>query len=158
MSHEHDTSNGDERLHRYHDGELAPEERARVDASLQSDPEAQRKLAALGDLGGALRAAYGQAGGASEGFDVWPAVERGIADSKVVSLSQRLRRRAAPIWISTMAVAAAALAFAVFPRPWDGHPTNNCEIDEIEVSGANATIMKVADVHGGATTVLWLEE
>jgi len=137
-------------LHRLHDGELDPAERARTEAAL--DAIGQQKLAALDQLGGALRAAYG---GAGADFDVWPAVERAIARTKVVPLRRRLGR--APIFISTLAVAAAVLAMLLLPG--GSHPSNDCVIDELEVSGATATIMQVSDdTHGGTTTVLWLEE
>jgi hypothetical protein len=122
-----------------------------VEAGL--DEGARDKLAALDDLGGLLRAAYGSAG---EGVDVWPAVQREIARAKVVPLRRRLGR--ASIVASTLAVAAAAAA-ALLLLPGGGHPSNDCVIDELEVSGASATILRLDDdKHGGSTTVLWLEE
>ena len=145
MSHDQDAL-----LHRLHDGELDPAERGRVEAGL--DEESRGKLGALDDLGGLLRAAYGDAGG----VDVWPAVQREIARGKVVPLRRRFGRGS--IVASTLAVAAAAAA-ALFLLPGGGHPSNDCVIDELEVSGASATVLRLDDdKHGGTTTVLWLEE
>lgn len=140
----------DTTLHRYHDGELGPAEAARLEASL--DDASRAKLGALDELGGALRAIYQPPAAA---FDAWPTLERAITESQVIPLSRRRRR--APIWVSTLAVAAAVLALVLFPR--GGHPSNECQIDDLEVTGATATILKIADdQHGGSTTVLWLEE
>src|SRR5262245_55534472 len=151
MSQPHKPQSADDLLHRYHDGELELAERARVEASL--DETSREKLAALDELGGALRGLY--QGQAAE-FDAWPAVERGIASAKVVPFTRRLRSRSA-MWISSVAAAAAVLAVVVLPR--GGQPSNDCDVDELEVSGAVATILKLDDDnHGGSTTVVWIEE
>jgi anti-sigma factor RsiW len=146
----------DELLHRFHDGELDGATRATVEASLAEDAVARSKVAALDEIGGLLRGAYGEEAAAS--FDAWPAIEAGLGRARVIPITSRLRRRA-PLWISTLAVAAAVLAVLMFPWGGGGHPSNECSVDELEVTGASATIMKMADdSHGGSTTVLWLEE
>ena len=171
MSHEaHDKFDGDALLHRYHDGELSPAERARVEAGL--GPLERDKLAALDELGGSLRAMYG---GAADRFDAWPALERELSQAagpaaavaptapsaKVLPFERPVRRRRSLWFSSSMAVAAAAAALLVVMRvgPTAVHPTNDCDVDEIEVSGAVDTILKLDDDdHGGSTTVLWIEE
>lgn len=149
---ERDTS-GDALLHRYHDGELDAAERARLDASLGGVE--RDKLAALDELGGALRSVY--AGQAAD-FDAWPALEKAIAAEKVVPMARRPRRRGM-MWLSSLTAVAAAAAMLLVFVPRGSHPSNDCEVDEIEVTGAVDTILKLDDDdHGGSTTVLWIEE
>jgi anti-sigma factor RsiW len=148
---EEGTSN--EALHRLHDGELGAEERARVEAQLGE--EDRLRLQAIAELGEAVRNATAAP---LEGFDAWAAVERQIAPARVLSITERLRRRRAPMWISTALAVAAAAAFLFLPRS-PGAPSNNCDIESLDVTGGNATVMKLDDPHGGGTTtVVWLQE
>lgn len=145
---------GDALLHRYHDGELDAGERARLESDL--DGEGRDKLAALGELGGALRAVYQ---GQAESFDAWPSIEKAIAAEKVIPIARKPRRRGM-MWLSSLtAVAAAAAMLLVFAPGRGAHPSNGCDVDEIEVTGAVDTILTLDDDdHGGSTTVLWIEE
>jgi hypothetical protein len=145
-----------ERLHRYHDGELAPAERAEVEAVLDEagGEVARARLGALGDLGAALRGTF-EAETAS--FDAWPAIEKKIGESKVVSLRDRLMgRRAAPIWISTLVAAAAALVVMLYPSGGiNVAGGNHCDIESVEAAGSDVTVMKL---DGEGTMVVWVHD
>jgi len=55
--------------------------------------------------------------------------------------------------VSALALAA-SLVFALRPgSPGD----SNCEIEELEVVGTGATVMKVADERGNDTTLIWFD-
>ena len=154
---QHDKTTLDaELLHRYHDGELAAEERAGVEARL--DDDARARLAALDDLGAAVR--HTVAARASEGpdgsilhFDAWSAIEREIESKKVVSLSDRIRRRRVPIWISSVAAAAAAMLVVFGPWGTSAGLANGCEIESVEAEGANVAVIKMP---GDQMTVVWV--
>jgi anti-sigma factor RsiW len=150
----------DEQLQRYFDGELAPEERARVEASLTEDD--QLRLASLGEVRDLIRNALHAE---SADIDVWAALAPEVG-APVGKAEARARRRwgwrAHPASWSAglMAMAAAALLFAF--QPWHPrHPGNDCDVESIETSGAMATVFRIADMphHGdGTTTVIWTEE
>jgi anti-sigma factor RsiW len=139
----------DERLQRFFDGELSPEERARFEAELGD--EDRERLAALGEMGGLLRSAL-EAEAAQ--VDVWPAVERGLKRDRLRRWRHRLR---GPAGVGLMVAMAASLVLFL-GRPL---PTNECDIESLEVGGAAATVMRVRDVHHGGdatTTIIWTDE
>ena len=148
------TADDFERLHRLHDGELSPEERVRAEAAL--DDADRLRLSALSDIGAALRNTYAVQ---AESFDAWPALQKRIGDSKVVSLTERLSRRRVPIGVSTFLAAAAALVVLV--GPWrDVLPTNGCDIESIDARGADVSVLKVPDPNSGegTATIVWMHE
>jgi anti-sigma factor RsiW len=142
----------DRDLQRYFDGELEPEERARLEAQLT--PEDREKLAALVEMRGLLNATL-DADAAD--VDIWSGVGKQLQKEK----AQRgwNRRRLFGGSAATMLLAAAA-AFALFLRH-PGHPSNNCDVEQLEFHGAVATVMQLDDLPhkgDGTTTVIWTEE
>ena len=152
----------DQRLQRYFDGELTPEERAQVEATLTE--EDQLKLAALGEVGGLVANAL--AAEAAE-VDLWPALEaklpsRGAAGAGKPTRVRRWGLRAHPAsWSAGLMSLAAAALLLVF-QPWHpGHAANGCDVLNLETSGAVATVFRLSDMpHRGdsSTTVIWTEE
>lgn len=153
------SSSVDELLHRLHDGELPAGERAAIEASL--DDEARLKLGALSDLGTLLRStAAVEDAPLVERFDAWPAIEKQIAAGKVLSFRGRLARHRIPIWVSTLVAAAAVFAVLLSPLGGRRAAPNGCDIEDLVVTGADVTVMKMADGkgEGGGTTVVWVHE
>jgi anti-sigma factor RsiW len=146
----------DRDLMRLHDGELAPEERAKVEARL--DEADRERLSAMSDLGALLRHTLEAE---TQGFDVAAAVMRKIAERKEKSFSERIGgwfRGHRTVWIPG-GLAAAAVALALLVTPWGAAISNGCDIESLEVTGAAATILKMPDAKGeGTTTVVWLDE
>lgn len=164
MGNEHD-----ERLQRYFDGELAPEERARFEAELTADD--RERLAALGEMRALVAGALE---GAADGVDLWSAIEGqvmasslppGGTSTKRASAARRLRdrgrgRRLFGTGTGLLLAAAATLVLFLYPRH-PNHPTNGCDIESLEVSGAVATVIQVADEPhpgDGDTTIIWTQE
>lgn len=153
----------DELLQRYFDGELEPDEKARVEAGLTEDD--QLRLAALGEMRDLLRHTLTAE---SAEIDLWPALQAQVAPTN--DLVQARARRQLPKWMrgrmtslsaGITALAAAAALLLVF-RPWHApHSGNACDILSLETSGSVATVFSVNDVpHGGdgPTTIIWTEE
>jgi anti-sigma factor RsiW len=162
----------DERLQRYFDGELAPAERAEVEAALTEDD--RLKLAALGELRGLVGNAL-QAEAAD--IDLWPALESklGLGGATAADLAgagssgkaaakarRRWGLRAHPAsWSAGLVSMAAAAALLLFVQPWhSGHPQNGCDIESLETQGAVATVFDIDGAHRGdeGTTVIWTTE
>jgi anti-sigma factor RsiW len=148
----------DERLHRYFDGELGPQERAEVEAGLTD--EDRLKLAALAEVRGLVAGAL-KAEAAD--VDLWSGLEARLGPRGAASAGRRrwgLRARPGSWSAGLMAMAAAALLF-VF-QPWHPrHPDNDCDIVSLETSGAVATVFRMNDMphHGDeSTTVIWTTE
>jgi anti-sigma factor RsiW len=153
----------DERLHRYFDGELSPEERAAVEAALTEDD--RLRLEALGEVRGLVANTLSAE---AADVDLWPALEQklrggGTGVGKAEARAQRrwgLRAHPASWSAGFVAAAAAALLFLV--QPWHpGHASNGCDVETLETSGAVATVFTLHDTpHRGdaATTVIWTEE
>jgi anti-sigma factor RsiW len=149
----------DERLQRYFDGELTPDERAQVEAALSDDD--RLKLAALGEVRGLVANALSAE---AAGIDLWPSLEkelrpRGAAAAKA---QRRWGLRAHPASWSAGFMAAAAAALLFLFQPWHS-PTsgNDCDVVSLETSGAVATVFHMSDTPGrgdGPTTVIWTEE
>jgi anti-sigma factor RsiW len=150
----------DEQLQRYFDGELAADERARVEATLTEDD--RLKLASLGEVRDLIRNALTAE---SADLDVWEGLAPALS-APVGKAEARARRRwglrAHPASWSAGLMAAAAAALLFTFQPWHPrHPGNDCEVESLETSGAMATVFRIADMphHGDAsTTVIWTEE
>ena len=143
-----------EQLHRLHDGELDAAERARVEGDLSLDERAQQK--AIADVGAAVRNTLEAA---SEGVDLWAGIEqklRATEGGKVLPLRRRLRTIALYV---LPALAAAAAGIVLFLSLGPGPISNACDVEMLDVAGADATVLKVPDHEGkGSTTVIWTTE
>jgi anti-sigma factor RsiW len=139
-------------LARYLDGELTPAERGELEALL--DDQDRARLAALTDIGAAVRAALA---GESEPVDLWPGVEAGIERARRHARWQRARR---PGMLGAgLLVAGAALMLLLAPLK-RVRPTNECDIESLEVAGTQTAVFKVPDPErqGLTTTIIWTEE
>ena len=150
----------DERLQRYFDGELPPEERAKVEAALTEDD--RLKLAALGEVRGLVANALTAE---AADVDLWPALEKqlGRAGKAETKARRRWGLRAHPTsWSAGLVSVAAAAALLFFVQPWhSAHAQNGCEIESLETEGAVASVIHMDDApHRGdeATTVIWTTE
>lgn len=147
----------DERLHRYFDGELSDEERARVEAELSEDD--QLKLAALAEIRG-LTANALMAEAAD--VDLWAGLARQIDPATPATQARKPVARGwgwrahRASW-SAGAVAMAAAALLMVFQPWHG-ADNNCDIESLETAGNVATVFNMQDTPHGPTTVIWTEE
>jgi len=149
----------DERLQRYFDGELSPEERCQVEAALTEDD--RLKLAALGEVRGLVANAL-----AAEAADVdlWPGIEQKLGGGGKAAAKARRRwgLRAHPASWSAGLVSLAAAALLLVVQPWHSqHAQNGCDIESLETTGAVATVIHMDDTpHRGdeATTVIWTTE
>ncbi len=149
----------DERLQRYFDGELSPEERAQVEAALTEDD--RLRLAALGEVRGLVANALAAEAGE---VDLWAGIERHLGGGGKAQVKARRRwgLRAHPASWSAgfVALAAAALLFAV--QPWHpAHAQNGCDVESLETEGAVASVIHMDDApHKGdeSTTVIWTTE
>lgn len=140
----------DERLHRYFDGELSPEEASAFEEQMTDDD--RLKLAALAEVRG-LTAMTLDAEAAD--VDLWPGIERQLA----AAARRRTRRGfARRLSYGGAALAAAAVLFVVF-RPV-GHVHNNeCDVEELESDGASTTVLRMSDPsQDSTTTLIWTEE
>ena len=151
----------DEALHRLHDRELPPADRAAAEASL--DEAARARLAVMSDVGTAVRQAVAGELGGSAALDMdalWGAIEKQIQPAKVIPFRTRAVRAVSrhPIWVSTGMAAAAALAVMIaITQP--NAPSNGCEIESLDVTGASVTVMHVDGARSaGSTTVVWVQE
>jgi hypothetical protein len=144
-----------ELLHRLHDGELAADERAVVEARL--DEVARARLQTLADLGAAVRATAAAEAERAPAIDVWSAVAARIQPAAVIPFRRRVLR-AAPLWISTVAAAAAAFAALILATSRPSLPTNGVAIEALEVSGAAVSVMQVHAPDHAPATVVWLTE
>lgn len=157
----------EERLHRLHDGELTDEQRTAIEGGL--DQRGRDRLAAIGEVGEALRSALEGEVAALPPIDVWGAVARRIAAEapkpKAAERPGLLSRLWAALAEYKMVWASgAAAAMAVFAIYLGGGmravASNGCEIESLEVTGATATVLQLpTGEHGDdTTTVVWLDE
>jgi len=140
----------DEDLHRLHDGELEGAAPALDDAD-------RERLAALGEISAAVKNTLAAE---ASGVDLWAAIEKRIDQNAakkgpvdIRSWRQRIARRA---YVLVPAIAAAAAAVLVWWNLGTGPVTNGCDIEELDISGATATVFKVGE-GTGSTTVIWTE-
>lgn len=142
----------DQMLARYLDGELSPAERSELEAQLNDDD--RLRLAALGDVGAAVRAALE---GEAAQVDLWPSVQAWIERARRNAWWRRARRPGV-LGAGLLAVAAAVMILlAPLKRV---PPTNECDIESLDVAGVQATVFKIPDSTraGLTTTIIWTEE
>jgi len=146
----------DEELSRYYDGELSPADAERVERLLRDDPEAERALEGLEQLGDVMRAWADRRGAAQDDFvnDVMARIARDgeQPESRVVPLhasspARRLRRAAVVITgaLSLAAAAAVALRVAQAPPPVPGPALPVAQAPSLAQPPANASSATVAE-------------
>jgi anti-sigma factor RsiW len=153
----------DERLQRYFDDELSPEERAQVEAALTDDD--RLKLAALGEVRGLVANALAAE---SAEVDLLPGIEAALrgGGTGVGRAEAKARRRwglmAHPARWSAGFVAAAAAVLLFLFQPWHSAEANNgCDIENLDGYGATVTVFRMGDAphsNGESTTVIFTEE
>jgi anti-sigma factor RsiW len=148
----------DDKLQRYFDGELSQEERAAFEASMTEDD--RDRLAALAEMRALLSNALT---GASAEIDVWPAVEAQLPGGVVpIDAARAKRRRSVGRWFGTSAglLVAAAATFLFVVKPWQAEPqlTDECDVESMEVSGAQAMVFNDMPHSKDVATVIWTTE
>lgn len=154
-------SSRDPLLSRLHDGELSAQEAESLRAELT--PEEQDKLQTLADIGMAVRNATAPTEEQLGQLDLWADLERQL-DSRpapttgtVTSLAEARKRRQRSIRITAVfSTLAAAAALLLLLRAGPG-VSNRCDIEELEVAGENATVIRIPDEHGRETALIWFD-
>ena len=145
----------DDKVQRYFDGEMPLPERVAFEAAM-TDRE-REQLAALAEMRGLIQTSLEAE---AAGFDIAATVEerlRGETRGAVVPLKRRLRPRML-LGTSAGLLIAAAAAFLFLLRPHLSHPSDDCDIEQLEVAGAEATVLTLPDHHGTNTTIIWTTE
>jgi anti-sigma factor RsiW len=150
----------DEKLQRYFDGELSADERTAFEAAMTDDD--RERLAALAEMRGLVTNALT---GAAGDVDLLPGIEAHLAGVSSLDAARRKKagwfRSGRFLGTSAGVLAVAAAAFLFMVQPWHPtHPSDNCDVETLEVEGAMASVFKVHDApHAGDTaTVIWTAE
>lgn len=140
-----------ERLHRYFDGELTAEERARFEAEMTDDD--RDRIAALAEMRAVIT---GTLEAEASDVDLWPALAKQLTPAP---RGRRLRDYVGPRSVGGAFALAAAAALALFLMPREA-TANDVEVEMLDVAGGTATVMKTHDHPDSeaGTTVIWLEE
>jgi anti-sigma factor RsiW len=143
----------DETLQRYHDGDLSPVEERAVRARVEQDPDAQRRLKELEQLGSLIRLAAEEMGRKVDSDALFASIEAGIQKEAELGAGARLRlivgewsaRRKHVLLPLAAAAAAAAVAVIKLPARHAGDSETARSVQQREV-------VRVADstqaVHG----------
>ena len=149
----------DEELQRFFDGELSSRRAGKVHARIVDNPDDERCLAALDQMGHWVREAADANADQTDFSMLWARVQEGIEaenfPQRSFFQSQLLR------WgMGLTAAAAAAVLAVVLLNPLEApRQRNDCMIESLEVgSGATSTIFTIDDLDADATTVVWLNE
>ncbi len=150
----------DDLLQRYFDDELGAEARAAFEAAMTD--EDRERLAALAEMRALLVSTLDAE---AADVDILAGVERklGLPKKKKAAVRGWRDRVRGRTFLGTSAglLMAAAAAFLFMLGPWQAeHPTNNCDVEHLEVSGSTATVLTVNDVAhtGDSTTIIWTTE
>jgi anti-sigma factor RsiW len=159
------TVKDDETLQRYFDDELPADERAAFEARMTDDD--RERLAALAEMRGLLNSALDAEAG---DVDILSAIEGKLEPAKQAAGNGE-RKKGVRTWrdrvrgrtfLGTSAglLVAAAAAFLFVLNPWQTQgPTNNCDVEHLEVAGSTATVLTVDDVADKSdTTIIWTTE
>ena len=142
----------DDKLHKLFDNELTSDEAEALRRELSDEELA--KLAVLSALSQSVHDAV-ETEAAAHSIDVWSQIEGKLDDrptSNVVPLRRKVLRRTTAV-LSALALAA-TLLFLLRPS---SSRDNSCDVEELEVVGGGATVLKVADEHGNDTTLIWFD-
>lgn len=140
----------DDLLQRYHDAELSAIERGDVEARIDGD--ARLRLEALDELGGLLRT---HAATESSGVDFSSLIDAIEKSPPAVMAEAPPRKRRSLVPLSALSAFAAG-AFALFFFLRSGVPSNEAQIESLEVSGGSATVLRMPDdKNGQTTTIIW---
>ena len=142
----------DDKLNRLFDNELPPDEAEALLLELSDEDKA--KLASLSDISSSLRTAI-ESEVATHEVDLWSALQNKLpqqAPATVIPFRRKAMVRATAV-ISTFAVAA-SLFFALRTGTVRD---SGCDVEELEVVGSGATVIKVADERGNDTTLIWFD-
>ena len=142
----------DNKLSRLFDNELPVDEADALRLELSEEDNA--KLAALAALSSSVRDAI-ESEAAMHEVDLWSTLQRQLPSqtpAKVVPLRRKLLVR------TTAVISAFAVAASLFFTLRTGTVRDSgCDVEELEVVGSGATVMKVADDRGNDTTLIWFD-
>lgn len=142
-----------DRLQRYFDGELPEAERAAFESQLTDEDRLRLQVMAE------MRAALGNALAAdSAEIDVSAAVGAKLRGTVTpIGWAARLRRGRI-LGTSAGLLLAAAAAFMLVLRPWHSKLSDNCDVETLEVDGAQAAVFQIQHNGDSSTTVIWTPE
>jgi len=173
----------DDTLQRFYDGDLTPLEEHGVQARIEADPAAQRRLAELGRLTDLIRDAADELGAQVDSRALFAGIAGQIAQPEKVAFGARLRLVAAE-WVehkravlvpmvAASAVAAATLLVVLRPQgpvadvsigevaqlreygALDAPPGSS--IEAVDFGSNTGTVFEV-DNHGVSAAVVWIAE
>ncbi len=142
----------DEKLQKLFDNELTSDEAEALRRDLGEADLA--KLDALMSVSQSVKSAV-DSEAAEHQIDVWSQIEGKLDAGRVdnvVPLRRKVLRRTTAV-LSALALAA-TLVFVWRPA---ASRDNSCDVEELEVVGGGATVLKVADDHGNDTTLIWFD-
>lgn len=145
----------DATLQRYHDDDLSLAERRAVEAELDEDDRA--RLQALGELRELLGAHHALEREEVELSSTIDAIVRSAPPPIAEPPPRRGRRALLPVSVIGVLGATAACLFMFFGAGRAGVPSNEAEIESLEVEGGSATVMRMQDTSDPTqtTTVIW---
>lgn len=144
-----------DRLQRYFDGELPEAERAAFEAELTDEDRV--RLQVMAEMRAALGNALAPSNDSGE-FDVVAAVGSKLRGT-VTPIGWGARLRSGRI-LGTSAglLLAAAAAFMLVLQPWHSRLSDNCDVESLEVDGAQAAVFQIQHNGDSPTTVIWTPE
>jgi len=146
----------DDKLQRFFDGELPADERQAFEAAMTDDD--RERLAALAEMRALLSNALA---GASSEVDVWSGIEARLGGAIPLDSARSKRRWNARRLFGTSAglLIAAAATFLFVVQPWHAEQlTDDCDVESLEVSGAQVTVLNDLPHARDVATVIWTTE
>lgn len=145
-------------LQRFYDGELGIYRAQRVANRIKDNPDDQKRLKALDQMGQMVRIAAEENADAADFSQLWAKVNQGIEAKTPTRVKNRFLRWGLPI--AGLAAAALFAFFLLGPFSQAHRQLNSCVIESLEVAaGATSTIFTITDTElADATTVIWVSE
>jgi anti-sigma factor RsiW len=152
----------DDTLQRFYDGDLSPLEEHGVQARIEADPAAQRRLAELGQLTELIREGAEELGASVQSNALFAAIEAKLAEPDQVGFGARLRvmggewleHRRASLLPLVAATAVAAVTLMVVVKPNSQLPENSSAATPSAQKAApvapTQVLTQVAEVHGSS--------